>query len=131
MHKKYDFSNAELIVPPKDPNKTRICIRIDTKTLNWFRQRVREAGGGNYQTMINNALKEFIDRHNIKNELILTGLIETTGTVSGTVTLSTGNVLTASTWDSLVHQEYIMEINKSYLALKKESDERKRYPLAA
>ncbi|MFP5213356.1 MAG: CopG family transcriptional regulator, partial [Acidobacteriota bacterium] len=26
----------------------------------WFRAKVHEAGGGNYQTMINNALKEWI-----------------------------------------------------------------------
>jgi len=48
MREEYDFSEAELIVPPKDPKKTRITIRIDTKTLNWFRQQVHEAGGGNY-----------------------------------------------------------------------------------
>lgn len=131
MLKEYDFSKAELIVPPKDPKKTRICIRIDTKTLNWFRQRVREAGGGNYQTMINYALKEFINRHNNKAEIMLTGLIRTTGIVSGTVTLSTRRVSTAAMGELLVHEGYVMEINKSYLAPKKEKDERKRYPLAA
>ena len=42
------------------PGKTRITIRIDTDTLNWFRNQVHERGGGNYQTLINNALREFI-----------------------------------------------------------------------
>ena len=60
MREEYDFSKAELVVPPKDPKKTRITIRIDTKTLNWFRQQVHEAGGGNYQTLINDALKSHI-----------------------------------------------------------------------
>jgi uncharacterized protein (DUF4415 family) len=60
MREEYDFREAELVVPPKDPKKTRITIRIDTKTLNWFRQQVHEAGGGNYQTLINDALKSHI-----------------------------------------------------------------------
>ncbi len=49
---------------PIDRRKTRITIRIDTKILNWFRQRVHEAGGGNYQTMINEALKSYIESDN-------------------------------------------------------------------
>jgi hypothetical protein len=64
MRKEYDFSKAELVVPPIDRRKTRITIRIDTKILNWFRQRVHEAGGGNYQTMINDALKSYIESYN-------------------------------------------------------------------
>lgn len=65
MRKEYDFSKAKRgpIVPP-DRRKTRITIRIDTKILNWFRQRVHEAGGGNYQTMINDALKSYIESYN-------------------------------------------------------------------
>jgi uncharacterized protein (DUF4415 family) len=64
MREEYDFNKAELVVPPKDPKKTRITIRIDTKILNWFRQRVHEAGGGNYQTLINDALKSHIKSYN-------------------------------------------------------------------
>lgn len=66
MRKEYDFSKAELVIPPRDPRKTRITIRIDTKILNWFRRTVDEAGGGNYQTMINEALKQYIERENKK-----------------------------------------------------------------
>ena len=67
MREEYDFSKAKLVVPPIDPRKTRITIRIDTKTLNWFRRRVHEAaGGGNYQTMINEALKSYIESENAK-----------------------------------------------------------------
>ena len=61
MRKEYDFSKAKLVIPPKDPRKTRITIRLDTKILKWFWQRVNEAGGGNYQTMINEALKSYIE----------------------------------------------------------------------
>ncbi len=66
MRKEYDFSKAKLVIPPRDPRKTRITIRLDTKILNWFRRRVHEAGGGNYQTMINDALKSYIEGENSK-----------------------------------------------------------------
>jgi hypothetical protein len=66
MRKEYDFSKAKMVVPPQDPRKTRITIRIDTKILNWFRQRVDEAGGGNYQTRINEALKSYIESEDRK-----------------------------------------------------------------
>jgi len=59
--KEYDFDNAErgAVVKPH-PGKTRITIRIDTDVLNWFRSQVHEAGGGNYQTLMNEALREYI-----------------------------------------------------------------------
>jgi hypothetical protein len=62
MRKEYDFSKGKRgpVIPP-DPRKTRITIRLDTKILKWFWQRVDEAGGGNYQTMINEALKSYIE----------------------------------------------------------------------
>ena len=57
----HDFSQAERgPVVTSLPNKTRITIRIDTDVLNWFRTRVHEAGGGNYQTSINEALRQHI-----------------------------------------------------------------------
>jgi len=67
MRKEYDFSDARRgAIEPPDPRKTRITIRIDTKILNWFRRRVHEAGGGNYQTMINDALKSYIESEKAK-----------------------------------------------------------------
>jgi uncharacterized protein (DUF4415 family) len=61
MKEEYDFSKGKRgpIIPPQ-PNKTRITIRIDTDILDWFRNKVDEAGGGNYQTMINDALRDHI-----------------------------------------------------------------------
>ncbi|MHB8067399.1 MAG: BrnA antitoxin family protein [Desulfobaccales bacterium] len=59
--KEYDFSQGRRgpVVPPS-PGKTRITIRLDNEVLEWFRQKVHAAGGGNYQTLINQALREYI-----------------------------------------------------------------------
>jgi uncharacterized protein (DUF4415 family) len=37
-------------------------IRLDKGILNWFRQQVDLAGGGNYQTLINDALRKLVER---------------------------------------------------------------------
>ena len=42
------------------PGKTRITIRIDDDVLDWFRAQVHEAGGGNYQTLVNSALRDYM-----------------------------------------------------------------------
>jgi uncharacterized protein (DUF4415 family) len=61
MRKEYDFSKGKRgAVVPTPPHKTRITIRLDTDILDWFRRQVNEAGGGNYQTMINEALRGHI-----------------------------------------------------------------------
>ena len=61
--KEYDFTGARrgAVVAPKS-NKTRITIRLDTDTLDWFRKRVHERGGGSYQSMINAVLRAHIER---------------------------------------------------------------------
>jgi BrnA antitoxin of type II toxin-antitoxin system len=62
MKKRYDFSRGKRgPVVPIPPGKTRITIRIDDDILEWFRKRVHAAGGGSYQTMINDALREHIE----------------------------------------------------------------------
>jgi len=57
----YDFSQGRRgpVVPPP-PGKSRITIHLDNEVLDWFRNKVHEAGGGNYQTLINQALREYI-----------------------------------------------------------------------
>ena len=63
MKREYDFSQGERgAVEPTPPGKTRITIRIDNEILDWFRGKVNEQGGGNYQTLMNQALREFIER---------------------------------------------------------------------
>lgn len=72
MKREYDFSAAVrgpvLSLPP---GKTRITIRIDDDVLQWFRQQVHAAGGGNYQSLMNAALREFIERrdHDLEDTL--------------------------------------------------------------
>jgi hypothetical protein len=44
------------------PGKTRITIRLDDEVLDWFRAKVNAMGGGNYQTLMNAALREHIAR---------------------------------------------------------------------
>ena len=57
-----DFTGAKRgAVVPADPNKERITIRLDRDILDHFRGIVAAAGGGNYQTLINNALREHIE----------------------------------------------------------------------
>lgn len=62
MRKEYDFSKGKrgAVVAP-DPTKVRITIRLDPDVLDWFREQVHAAGGGNYQTLINKALHEYIE----------------------------------------------------------------------
>lgn len=61
MKKEYDFSKGKRgAVAKVPPGKTRITIRIDDDVLEWFRTQVRAAGGGNYQTLINQALRDYI-----------------------------------------------------------------------
>ena len=63
MKKEYDFSKSRRgPVLQTPPGKTRVTIRLDDDVLNWFRQQVDDAGGGNYQTLINQALRSFMDR---------------------------------------------------------------------
>ena len=48
--------------------KTRITIRIDDDILEWFKRQVREAGGGSYQTLINDALRSVAESAQTKPE---------------------------------------------------------------
>lgn len=61
MKKEYDFSQGKRgAIEPLSAGKTRITIRLDDDVIEWFRQQVHLAGGGNYQTLINQALREYI-----------------------------------------------------------------------
>lgn len=58
-----DFSRAARgpVIRP-EPGKTKISIRLDNRILDHFRGMVEAAGGGNYQTLINDALLAHIVR---------------------------------------------------------------------
>jgi len=61
MKLNYDFSQARRgAVIPSSANKIRITIRLDKGIVEWFKSQVETAGGGNYQTLLNNALREHI-----------------------------------------------------------------------
>jgi hypothetical protein len=59
MRDEYDFTGSKRGAIVKTA-KERITIRLDPDIIEWFRDRVR--GGGNYQTLINEALREHIER---------------------------------------------------------------------
>lgn len=61
MRKEYDFSKAKRgPAVPVPTGKTRITIRLDDDVIEWFKAQVEAAGGGNYQSLINAALREQI-----------------------------------------------------------------------
>ncbi len=61
MEAEYDFSQGKRgAIDPTPSGKTRITIRLDDEVLAWFREQVHIAGGGNYQTLINEALRQHI-----------------------------------------------------------------------
>ena len=62
MMKTYDFKKGKRgPVLPVPPGKERITIRLGTDILDYFRDSAERAGGGNYQTLINNALRAYIE----------------------------------------------------------------------
>jgi uncharacterized protein (DUF4415 family) len=72
MKAEYDFSQGKRgAIDPIPPGKTRITIRLDNDILAWFRDQANRSGGGNYQTMINNALREYIEQREEPLEEIL------------------------------------------------------------
>jgi uncharacterized protein (DUF4415 family) len=76
MKTEYDFKRgrrgAVLRVPP---GKTRVTIRLDDDVLKWFRECVDNAGGGNYQSLINDALRTFMQQKQESLETILRRVI--------------------------------------------------------
>jgi uncharacterized protein (DUF4415 family) len=63
MKREYDFSQAKrgaVVTVPK--GKTRITIRLDDEILAWFRDQVERAGGGNYQSNINEVLRQHVQQ---------------------------------------------------------------------
>jgi uncharacterized protein (DUF4415 family) len=63
MEPSYDFSKGKRgAIDPIPAGKTRITIRLDDDILDWFRGQVTIAGGGNYQTQINEVLRQHIQQ---------------------------------------------------------------------
>lgn len=61
-----DFSRAKRgAVIKVDSGKTKISIRLDNRVIEHFRAIVEKAGGGNYQTLINDALVAYIQQGSV------------------------------------------------------------------
>jgi uncharacterized protein (DUF4415 family) len=72
MKKEYDFSKGKRgAIEPLPAGKSRITIRLDDDVIEWFRQQAHMAGGGNYQSLINYALREYIKEQKEPLEEIL------------------------------------------------------------
>ena len=62
MKREYDFRGGKRGAVVSAPRgKTRITIRLDDEVLEWFRNQVERAGGGNYQTLINECLRRHVE----------------------------------------------------------------------
>jgi len=61
-----DFSQAKRgpVIKP-DPGKTKISIRLDKAVIDAFRALADQAGGGSYQTLINDALVAYLHQHTV------------------------------------------------------------------
>ena len=72
MDAEYDFSKGKRgAIDPVPQGKTRITIRLDDEVLSWFRAQVHAAGGGNYQSLINEALQQHIQKQHEPLETVL------------------------------------------------------------
>jgi len=70
MQEEYDFSAARrgpVAVP--ESGKTRIALRLNDEIIDWFRQQVEAAGGGSYQALMNDALKDHIRNRALEDTL--------------------------------------------------------------
>ena len=66
MKREYDFSKGKRgPVVASSKRKQRITIRLDADVIEHFKQLVIDAGGGNYQTLINNALRAHISKAHV------------------------------------------------------------------
>jgi hypothetical protein len=72
MRNEYEFTKGKRgAVLPAPAGKTRITIRLDDDILDWFRAQADAAGGGNYQSMINDALRTITTEGPAKIETVV------------------------------------------------------------
>ncbi len=72
MKAKYDFSKARRgAVVQTGGKKVRITIRLDRDIVDWFRSEVEKQGGGSYQSMVNDALRAYVEHEDQPLEEIL------------------------------------------------------------
>jgi hypothetical protein len=72
MKQQYDFSTGKRdAIAPIPQGKTQITLYLDDEIINWFRETVNTQNGGNYQTLINQALQEYIQQKGESLESLL------------------------------------------------------------
>lgn len=70
MKREYDLRKGKRgPVVPLPPEKVRITIRLDRDIVDHFRDQVRKAGRGNYQTLINEALRDHLRQPTIAQQV--------------------------------------------------------------
>ena len=76
MKAKYDFSKGRRgAVLSSSGNKVRITIRLDRDIIDWFRSKVEERGVGNYQTLLNDALRTYMQQQEEPIEEVLRRIV--------------------------------------------------------
>jgi uncharacterized protein (DUF4415 family) len=72
MKDQYDFSSGKRgAIESINTGKTKIAIYLDNEIIDWFREVVNSEGGGNYQTLINDVLRAYINNQNESLETML------------------------------------------------------------
>lgn len=70
MKREYDLSKGKRgPIVPLSSEKVRITIRLDREIVDHFRDQVRKAHRGNYQTLINDALRDLLRRPTIAQQV--------------------------------------------------------------
>jgi uncharacterized protein (DUF4415 family) len=70
MKKEYDFSKGKRgAVLGVTPGKVKITVRVDRDLVDWFGETVDASGGGDSQDLMNQALREFMQRVQEQPEL--------------------------------------------------------------
>ncbi len=65
MKENYDFSQGKRgAVIPQSSHQTKLTILIDNDILEWFSNQVEQAEGGDYLTLINQALRDYMKDKN-------------------------------------------------------------------
>jgi len=76
MRNEYDFSEGKRgPVIPLEPDQVRLTLYLDADIINYFKEHVHKAGGGSYQSLINNALHEYIEQQKESLEATLRRVI--------------------------------------------------------
>ena len=70
MKREYDLRKGKRgPIVPLPLEKVRVTIRLDRDIVNHFRDLVRKAHRGNYQTLINGALRDYLHRPTIAQQV--------------------------------------------------------------